>query len=418
MKILYLHQYFNNPSMSGGTRSFEMARRMVAAGHEVHIITSSRKSDSSISGWVCTLESGINVHWLVIPYSNNFNFLKRIKAFLNFAFAALSRALELKGDIVFATSTPLTVAIPAVFASRKLEIPMIFEVRDLWPEMPIAMKAIRSWPLIELAKGLERWAYRNSSVVIALSPGMKDGVVKTGYPADRVVVIPNGSDNSEFNDKSLTSNNFRAMRPWLGDRPFIVYAGTFGEVNGVDYAVSLASHLKRIESDICILLVGEGRKKEKVIDLAVEAGVYEDNLFIEPSMSKKNIPELLFAATMGCNFVIDLPEARANSANKFFDTLAAGRPVFVNHGGWMHAIVQKHKCGITAWNKPISEVALELNKFINDEEALSSSRRAARVLAEKYFDRDVLAKKLLIVFESVEKRESTLPAALLTVDYV
>ena len=50
MRILYLHQYFNTPDMSGGTRSYEMARRLVAAGHEVHMVTSERSRGSS-RGW-------------------------------------------------------------------------------------------------------------------------------------------------------------------------------------------------------------------------------------------------------------------------------------------------------------------------------------------------------------------------------
>ena len=40
MRIVYLHQYFVTPEMIGGSRSYEMARRLVAAGHEVHMVTS------------------------------------------------------------------------------------------------------------------------------------------------------------------------------------------------------------------------------------------------------------------------------------------------------------------------------------------------------------------------------------------
>src|SRR5690554_4062815 len=121
--------------MSGGTRSYEMARRMVAAGHEVHMVTSIRNNDSNQKSWLSTDEAGINVHWYPVPYSNHMSFLQRIKAFFAFAFAARQKAASLQGDVVFATSTPLTIALPAVFTARKLKVPMVFEVRDLWPEM-------------------------------------------------------------------------------------------------------------------------------------------------------------------------------------------------------------------------------------------------------------------------------------------
>ena len=81
MKIIYLHQYFNTPDMSGGTRSYEMARRMVSAGHEVHMITSIRESGSNTNDWLLTEEAGIQVHWYPVPYSNHMTYSMRIKAF-------------------------------------------------------------------------------------------------------------------------------------------------------------------------------------------------------------------------------------------------------------------------------------------------------------------------------------------------
>ena len=60
MKIIYIHQYFNTPRMTGGTRSFEMARRLVAMGHEVHIVTSSRDHSSSKDSYF-TREEGYRI---------------------------------------------------------------------------------------------------------------------------------------------------------------------------------------------------------------------------------------------------------------------------------------------------------------------------------------------------------------------
>src|SRR5690606_349402 len=123
MKIVYLHQYFNTLEMSGGTRSYEMARRLVAAGHEVHMVTSWRNDDSRSTSWFTTEESGIQVHWLPVPYSNHMSYRERISAFASFAFRSMTKAKELGGEVIFATSTPLTIAIPAVFAARHKKIP-------------------------------------------------------------------------------------------------------------------------------------------------------------------------------------------------------------------------------------------------------------------------------------------------------
>lgn len=400
MKIIYLHQYFNTPEMSGGTRSYEMARRMVAAGHEVHMVTSIRESNSEHMGWFETEEAGIKVHWYPIPYSNHMSYVQRIGAFLSFANAARSKAVELDGDLVFATSTPLTIALPAVPAARKKKIPMIFEVRDLWPEMPIAMGALKN-PLFRIAaRWLERWAYRNSAAVVALSPGMKDGVVATGYPKNCVAVVPNSSDNSEFLYNATDAQRFRAQRHWLGDKPLLVYTGTFGKVNGVDYMVDLAVALLKRASDVQILLVGDGAERDRIKQLSEQAGVLGKNLFIENPLPKKDIPALLSASTMASALFIDLPEMRPNSANKFFDALASGTPVFLNYGGWMRDLVTNHGCGLPLWQNSIEDVATEIDAKMHDKDWLKKAGKSARILAETSFDRDVLARQLISVLQS------------------
>jgi len=393
MKITYLHQYFNTPDMPGGTRSYEMARRLVAMGHEVNMVTSWREADGR-KGWFVTDEAGIKVHWLPVPYSNRMGFGERIRAFFQFALRSAQRAAALDADIVFATSTPLTIALPAVYAARRRKVPMVFEVRDLWPEMPIAMGALKNPLQIRGAFALESWAYRHAAAVVALSPGMKQGVVDTGYPARQVAVIPNSSDNQEFASNEEAAQRFRTARSWLSDKPLLIYAGTFGRVNGVGYAVELAKALLALGSDSRLLLVGDGAERDIVMQQARAAGVYEQNLFFETKITKREIPALFSAATMASNLVIDLPAARANSANKFFDTLASGKPIFLNHGGWMHDLVTAHGCGIAAWGRSIEEVAQELHQRLHDLEWLEKAGAAARHLAETHFDRDALAFQL------------------------
>lgn len=393
MHITYIHQYFNTPAMSGSTRSYEMARRLVAMGHEVNMVTSWREADGR-KGWFVTDEAGIKVHWLPVPYSNRMGFGKRIRAFFQFALRSAQCAAALDADIVFATSTPLTIALPAVYAACRRKVPMVFEVRDLWPEMPIAMGALKSPLQIRSARALESWAYRHAASVVALSPGMKQGVVNTGYPACQVAVIPNSSDNQEFAFDADAAQRFREARSWLGDKPLLIYAGTFGRVNGVGYAVELAKSLLMLGSDCRLLLVGDGAERDAVMHQARVGGVYEQNLFFETKMAKREIPAFFSAATMASNLVIDLPEARANSANKFFDTMASGKPIFLNHGGWMHDLVTAHGCGIAAWGLSVCEVAKDLHQRLHDLDWLNKAGAASRHLAETHFDRDALAQQL------------------------
>jgi glycosyltransferase involved in cell wall biosynthesis len=392
VKILYLHQYFNTPQMPGGTRSFEMARRLVASGHEVHMITSDR-SRAATRRWYRTNEHGIQVHWLPVPYNNAMPYPDRIRAFLLYALNTGRYAGQFEADLVFATSTPLTVALPAIYLAKRRKIPMVFEVRDLWPELPIAVGAIKG-PLILPAQWLERIAYHNSAHIIALSPGMKDGIVRNGYRSDRVHVIPNSADIDMFSVPEAESVSFRKKYDWLQDRPLVVYAGTLGRINGVEYRVKLAKKVQSIDSNIRFLVVGNGREKQGVLNLAKGLNVFKRNLFMLPPLPKKDMPKILSAATVATSLFIDLPEMWANSANKFFDSLASGTPLAINYHGWQAELLRETGAGIIMDNRNINLAACQLTEFIRSPKKLSTAEKATRRLAQEKFSRDALAKKL------------------------
>lgn len=417
MKIVYLHQYFNSPSMAGGTRSYEMARRMVEYGHEVHMVTSVRENIVG-RGWKISNEAGINVHWYPVAYSNNMGYMRRITSFFKFAWAAIKKTRALEADVIFATSTPLTIAIPAVLAAKKKNIPMVFEVRDLWPELPIAMGALKNPIARKMAYWLEHWAYDNSAAVVALSPGMRQGILRAGYPADRIAVIPNGSDNKHFATDVGAVSSFRAKRDWLSNSPLFVYAGTIGKINGVSYLVELASALNAIESDVRILVVGEGSERREMVEAARQAGVLGLNFFWEAQIPKKDISTLLSASTMAASLFIDLPEMRSNSANKFFDALAAGKPVFINYGGWMHDLIEENSCGLSTWGMSIADAARELDEKIHDHAWLTMAGKSSKKIADKLFDRDKLARQLIDVIEATSNGKPNLSASIAPGHYI
>ncbi len=400
MRIIYLHQYFATPQMSGGTRSYEMARRMVAAGHDVHMVCSDTRADAS-GGMRVDVIDGINVHWLPVSYDNAMGIMRRLGAFAQFAIQATRYASKIDADVVFATSTPLTIALPGVMTSRRLKVPMVFEVRDLWPEVPIAMGALKTPVSRAAARRLERWAYANSEAIIALSPGMAEGVRQTGYPATKISCIPNSSDTSLFDIGPEAGLAFRAARSWLQDRPLVTYAGTFGKANGVGYLVELAEAMKSIAPDVRFLAVGRGAEYDQVVDLAKSRGVLGDNLFIEPALPKEQIPALLSASTVCTSLFIPVRELWHNSANKFFDALAAGRPLAVNHGGWLADLLIETKAGIVLDANDLRVSAARLHGFISDKQALKTASDAARNLAYSRFSRDLLARQLISVLESV-----------------
>lgn len=402
MKVIYIHQYFNTPSMNGSTRSFEMARRLVSYGHEVEMVTTDRRiQNDSCGGWYTTVEEGITVHWLSLEYSNNMSYAKRLCAFARFAYRAAAKAKSLGGDVIFASSTPLTISIPAVYASKRNTIPMVFEVRDLWPELPIEVGAIKNPVTKWFARKLERFSYKHSRAVVTLSPGMRQGVIRTGYDSSLITVIPNSCDTAVFKVDSVVGEEWRRGKGWLKDRPLVLYAGTVGLINDLKYMVRLAHETEKIDPEIRFLIVGDGRERDEVASFARDMRVLNRNLFMMDPVPKCEIPSILSAATICSNICANIKAVWNNSANKYFDTLAAGKPVMINFEGWQADIIRDYNVGIVLDYNDISASAKRLVEHIRNAAWLSEASDASIRLAEEKFCRDKLAKQLESVLMNV-----------------
>ncbi|MGQ0481292.1 MAG: glycosyltransferase [Pseudonocardia sp.] len=391
MDIVYLHQYYGTPEMQGGIRSYEFSRRLVEHGHRVHMIAAARLDESTRreGSWWTTEEAGVTVHWCGVPYSNHMGFRDRVRAFGRFAVRASVRATRLPADLVFATSTPLTIAVPGGIASRRLRVPMVFEVRDVWPEVPIAMGVLANPVARRVALALESWAYRSSAAVIALSPDMARSI-STRFPTVPVTVVPNSSDLALFAGPDADAAAVRASRPWLGRRPLLLYAGTFGDANDVGYLVRVAQVLRSTAPEVRVLLVGEGRARDTLERRARDAGVWGRNLFVEPPVAKRGMPELFAAADLCASVFADVPALSANSPNKVFDAFAAGRPVVINNGGWLAEVLDQSGAGFAVPAADPADAAAQIARRIQDPEWLARAGAAAAELARGRFNRDLL----------------------------
>ena len=399
MRIVYLHQYFTTAGMAGGTRSYEFARRLVRDGHEVHIVTSDRTAAAPARLWSRQDIEGISVHAIGQPYSNSMGTKERIAAFLGFALRSSIKARSLNGDVVFATSTPLTIVIPAFAAIFGRKTPFVMEVRDLWPTVPIALGYLRNPASRLLARGLELLAYKRASRIIALSEDMAKGIRAVGTKADKLAVITNLSDTERFQNPTNPTSWFRRKYPFLVDRPFIVYTGTFGRVNGVDYMVRLATEYAQIDSTLAFVCMGDGAEREKVIALAEETGVLGKNFFVLDQVAKKELPAVLNAALACSSWVIPVVELEANSANKLFDAFAAGRPMLINHGGWQQRLLESTGAGLSLPSSDVVLAAQRLSEHIRDHGWVAKARAASAQLGQDEFEVEKLYRRFVGVLE-------------------
>jgi lipopolysaccharide/colanic/teichoic acid biosynthesis glycosyltransferase len=407
MHILYIHQYFDTPRGAWGTRSYEMAGALLRAGHTVTMVCASAdRSETGVAGpFVRGMRSGtvdgINVIEIDLAYANGDSLLARASKFARYAIAASRIALTCDYDLIFASSTPLTVAVPGILARFLRRKPFVFEVRDLWPALPKAMGMRNPAALLGMA-ALERAAYRNADAIVALAPGIADGVARTGYLRERIAIIPNGCDLDLFGKGEVIRPS--TLRPDVfGHDDFVaVFAGAHGRANGLDALLPVAELLAvRGRSDIRLLLVGEGATKAFLREEAARRGL-GGLIFMDP-MPKHKLAKLIRGCDLGLQLLADIPAFYdGTSPNKFFDYLAAGRPVLINYPGWLARAVRDADCG---WTVPPDDPGAFVDALIDaadHREVLAARGQRASLLARTDYDREHLAAKLCAIVEAVQ----------------
>lgn len=394
MKILYFHQHFSTPAGSAGTRSYEMARRLLASGSEVTMICGSNNNSKTgvdspfLKGKRRGFVDGIEVIEFDLSYDNKDGFLKRSVLFMKFALRSVGVALREPADIVFATSTPLTAGIPGIVAKWIRRKPFVFEVRDLWPELPRAMGVITN-PLVLWAMGALEWAsYKSADRLIGLSPGIVDGIARHVPDRRKIALIPNGCDLELF------AGDAEPWRPeGISDSDFMaIFTGTHGKANGLDAVIDAAAilHARAVEG-IKIVLVGDGAEKASLMERVDREGVGSIVIFHDP-VPKARLAGLMASADVGLQILANVPAFYyGTSPNKFFDYLAAGLPVLINYPGWVADLAERHECGIAipATNPELFATAL-VNIANTSEVERTAMGERAQGLADNQFNRDHL----------------------------
>ncbi|MFT5812541.1 MAG: glycosyltransferase involved in cell wall biosynthesis [Psychroserpens sp.] len=395
MRVLYFHQHFSTPKGRGGIRSYGMAQSLLRQGHNVTLVCGRRNGGQTglnsefKKGKREGVVDGIDIIEFDLSYSNSDGLLKRSMTFIRYALKSVSIALFHDYDIVFATTTPLTAGIPGIFARWLRRKYFVFEVRDLWPELPKEMGVITNPIVLAAMSALEWCSYRSAHRCIALSPGIVEGIKRRGVNANKIALVPNGCDLDIFSEasaverpKEIPKNNFMA-----------IFAGTHGLANGLDSVLNAAFELKqRGRNDITIVLVGDGKLKPTLLKRAQDEGL-NNVVFLEP-VNKDKIAELLRNADVGLQVLSNIPAFYyGTSPNKFFDYIAAGLPVINNYPGWLADMINDNGCGFAVSPEDAGAFADALESAADNKETLFLMGKNSKNLAIKDFNRHDLADK-------------------------
>jgi len=389
--LLIVNHFALAPDMGGGTRHIELGRELARRGWRVTIAASdfhvlerayARREGASDKRVIEETIDGVRLLWLwSSPYDRNDS--RRIANWLSFT-RSLVRAKwsDDPPDVVLGSSPQLFAAVGAWRVARRLGVPFVLEVRDLWPES-LGVAGRRRGPGYWGLWLIARFLYRAASRIIVLARGVQEYLERRGVPASRIVYVPNGADLGAFAEQATQRRD--VMR--------VVYAGAHGPANGLDVVLGAAAVL-RDDARIRFVLVGDGPAKDALVHQA-RANTLANVEFLDP-VPKARIPQLLASCDAGLMVLKDVPLfAFGVSPNKLFDYWGAGLPVVCNVPGEVAGWVRDANGGVQAPEATAESLAQSIRTLL----AMSPERRAAlgaagRDWVRREHDRPVLAARL------------------------
>lgn len=409
MNIVVFHQHYLEPGEPGGSRFNELARLWSEAGHHVTVVagtlnyTTGRTPERYRGRWITAIKDGpVDVVRCHVPSTYARSYAGRMWAFFGFTASACTAALRLgEADVVIGTSPPLVVIFPAYLAARRLGAPLVFEIRDLWPESAITTGTLRrDAPLTRLLHRVERWACRVADRVNVLTPAFREDLLRRGLaPDEKIVLVPNGADVQRF-QPGPRMNAVRAEHGW-GDRFVVMYAGAHGRANAVGQLLDAAERL-RDRPDILIACVGDGPERAG-LEASARARGLTNVMFCGPQ-PKERMPDFVNAADVGAAVLQDNPTFRTVYPNKVFDYMACERPTLLAIDGVARALVcDAARAGVFARPEDGDALAAAIRALAADPEGCRAMGASGRAWVLENATREALGARYLTILEDVQR---------------
>lgn len=377
---MLLHQHFKTPASGGAIRSYYLAEALTARQVEVEIITAHDEA------YKVEIVGKLTVHYLKVPYNNRFGFAKRSIAFLSFVWKAIKEVRGIQNiDLCYAISVPLTVGLVAMWIKARHRIPFLFEVGDLWPDVPIQMGFVENYFFRKMLLALERRIYHSANAVVALSPSIQQAIERK-VPGKKIYLIPNMADTSYY--KMEAKDPDLEAKFGVCNQLVISYLGAIGVANGLDYLIASANACRKAALPVRFIIGGDGAHVERLKAHAGNLGL--SNVTFLPFMDRQGVGAVMNVTDAVLVCYKQVPILETGSPHKFFDGLAAGKLVLINFGGWINKEITDNQCGVYLNPNQPEEIVGKIKYFLADPNRLKKYQQRARHLAESKYSREIL----------------------------
>jgi glycosyltransferase involved in cell wall biosynthesis len=407
-KIWIINHYAIPPEFGGLNRHYYFSKYLSQMGYSVKIFTAGKIHNSNVNIFkdedenlkIKELNFG-NVPYTFLKVSDyQGNGISRIKNMLEFPYKVLKYCDKFpEPDVIYTSSPSPFAALAAMRLAKKLEKPIIVEVRDLWPESIVAYKGISPKnPMIVSLYQLEKYLYKNADRLIFTAEGGKD-YIKEKHWEDQVELskvynINNGVDLSEYQK----SSEICLDDPDLDDKTTfkVVYTGSIREVNHLIDLVDTAQVLKEkylnSRKKIKFIVYGEGTERESLESECRARNL--NNIVFKGHVPRKYISYILSKSDLNIIIVQQTDLMRfGSSLNKLFDYMASGKPI-VSNLKVNYDLLERYHCGITTKTRDSKDLADAIEKIYSlsseDYETMCENAKTAA----KDYDYKLLTQKL------------------------
>jgi len=336
------------------------------------------------------------------------NGFSRIKNMLRFA-KNLKRVAKIKTagekpDVIYASSAHPFTCVIGILAAKKLKIPCIAEVRDLWPESIVAYKGTKkSNPIIWAMYRLEKWIYKKADRLVFTMEGGADYICEKGWDKEidmsKVTHINNGVDLQTFDDQAeeFKFDDSDLKNPDLFK---VVYTGSVRVANGIDTILDTAKYIEKENPNIRFLIWGDGDELPRLQQRVLEENI--SNASFKGRVDKKYVASILRGADININVIVRdfFIFKYGGSQNKLFDYFASRKPI-VSVIQMNYDLMLKYGAGIIARShdpQVVADAILKIAQMPSDEfEQMSANARTA---AQDH-DYKVLTDKLISILEGL-----------------
>ncbi len=405
MKILFLTHYFPPEVNAPANRTFEHARRWVADGHDVTVVTGVPNHPRGVvfEGYrnrVLQEEAmdGIRVVRVFTFITPNEGFLRRSLNYGVYAVASVLACLRLpRPDVVVATSPQFFCGLAGAAVALLKRRPFVLEVRDLWPDSIVQLGQLRSPRLIHALEALESFLYRRADGIVVNTRAFIAHIAACGIPRDRIELVYNGIDGALFHPRPPDAALRRAHG--LDGRYMVAYLGTLGLAHGLVTVIDAAERL-RDRREIVFLLIGDGADRVRLEAEIAKRGL--DNVRLLGLRPRTEIPGWLSTIDLTLVVLRDLPVFATVIPSKVFEYLAQERPmILAAPPGEIRTLVEEAKAGFVIDPEDPAALAQAILDAKAHPEDASTRARAGRAWVDAEFQRDRLARRMAAFLERV-----------------